>query len=361
MNPKISVVMAVYNEQHSLPQAIDSILNQTYQDFEFIIVDDCSSDDSSVIIRSYKEKDERIITIRNESNLGLAESLNIGISHANGEWIARMDGDDISLPARFETQIAYLETHPDIDVLSTALVDITPDNQPFGQRSNPEDHNYLAWRTMWASPAYHGTIMMRRSKFLESGGYKSGLILEDVELWSRMIQTARFASIPDVLYKYRRTHAEFNNILEKRTEATLEICRNFVSMILEKPVSMDEYMLLRNSTSISTSTSLAYETIEITIIMLLDLFSAFTRKNIFTTDSDLTTIQEDLAQRITNLTLQNKELYEKYGQHFSNRIPYTDLAKAYWRRSPLGIFAWPLYVLLHPKIALQTIKSRLGK
>ena len=123
----ISVVMPVYNVEISmLEEAVNSILSQTFQDFEFIIIDDASNDDTYNYLNGIK--DERIILIRNSEHLGITKSLNIGLKEAKGKYIARMDGDDISLPQRFEKQYEYMESHPDVIVCGTGV-------EIFGERS----------------------------------------------------------------------------------------------------------------------------------------------------------------------------------------------------------------------------------
>lgn len=110
----ISVIMSVYNESEYIAEAIESILKQTYKKFEFIIVDDCSTDETPEIIKHYAESDNRIIFVQNETNLGLTQNLNKALNISNGAYIARMDGDDISLPERFERQIEFLNEHKEI-------------------------------------------------------------------------------------------------------------------------------------------------------------------------------------------------------------------------------------------------------
>ena len=114
-NVFISVVMAVYNGEKYLKEAIDSILSQTYKNFEFIVIDDCSSDNTPIILKSYT--DARIQVVRNEQNLRLPTSLNKGFKIARGKYIARMDADDIAMPDRFEKQVKYLEAHQEVAVI----------------------------------------------------------------------------------------------------------------------------------------------------------------------------------------------------------------------------------------------------
>ncbi|MDD4353774.1 MAG: glycosyltransferase family A protein, partial [Candidatus Nanoarchaeia archaeon] len=118
-NHRISVIMSAYNTERYIAEAIESILNQTFKDFEFIIIDDGSTDDSLKIIKRYVKKDRRIKLIHNKKNIGLTKSLNKGLKIAKGQYIARMDADDISLPQRFQIQYDFLEKNKDIFLIGT--------------------------------------------------------------------------------------------------------------------------------------------------------------------------------------------------------------------------------------------------
>jgi glycosyltransferase involved in cell wall biosynthesis len=200
INPTITVLMPVYNGAMYLPEAIDSILQQTYEDFEFLIIDDGSMDQSVRIINSYD--DPRIRLIKNEHNLGLVSTLNKGIDLAKGEFIARMDCDDISLPERFEKQMALMSQHPEVGVcggwieyfMGRVLVLKLPVSDEEIKRRLPSDN-----------PIAHPTVMMRTKviKNLQvyyNPGYSH---VEDYELWIRLAVVTCFANIPEVLLKYR--------------------------------------------------------------------------------------------------------------------------------------------------------------
>jgi glycosyltransferase involved in cell wall biosynthesis len=200
INPTITVLMPVYNGAMYLPEAIDSILQQTYEDFEFLIIDDGSMDQSVRIINSYD--DPRIRLIKNERNLGLVSTLNKGIDLAKGEFIARMDCDDISLPERFEKQMALMSQHPEVGVcggwieyfMGRVLVLKLPISDAEIKRTLPSDN-----------PIAHPTVMMRTKviKNLQvyyNPGYSH---VEDYELWIRLAVVTCFANIPEVLLKYR--------------------------------------------------------------------------------------------------------------------------------------------------------------
>src|SRR3989338_10709157 len=132
---KISVIMSVYNGMPYLPEAVKSILNQTYKNFEFIIIDDASTDQSTKYLRFLKDK--RIKLIKNSKNLGLAASLNKALKFAKGEYIARMDADDISLPKRFEKQVKFFKKHPSVDICGTWVNLIDDVGKIIGEKKYP--------------------------------------------------------------------------------------------------------------------------------------------------------------------------------------------------------------------------------
>ena len=203
----ISVVMAVYNGGEFLPDAIKSILNQTYTDFEFIIVNDGSTDSSLDVIKRYEAQDERIKLIDLEQNEGFCAALNHGIVAATRPWIARMDADDISLPERFERQMAVLEENPDIIVLGTYISHMNSKNEvlsvnPVGPTTREEMYD----RIKNAHPAYvmHGTVIMKKEIVDKVGGYDVDFISgEDIELFGRMVKHGVILSLPESLYLYR--------------------------------------------------------------------------------------------------------------------------------------------------------------
>lgn len=194
----VSVVMPVFNTKDDfLRESIESILNQTYKNFEFIILNDGSDNNAKEVILSYK--DERIIYVENELNLGIVETLNKGFDIAKGQYIARMDSDDISLPERFEKQLAFLESHPDISLISA-----NTENFPINNAVKyPEKVDYLIiLKGCWIN---HPLVMYRKADF-EKYNLKYDInyqYAEDYELWSRAIRYLKFANLPDVLLRYR--------------------------------------------------------------------------------------------------------------------------------------------------------------
>jgi glycosyltransferase involved in cell wall biosynthesis len=197
--PKITVLMPVYNAELHLREAINSILGQTFQDFEFLIIDDGSTDNSAAIVRSYS--DPRIRFVQNERNLKLTATLNRGLDMAQGEYIARMDADDISLPERLAKQAAFLDANPSVGIVGTWA-------WAFGEARfkipHPPDPERIRAKLLFDSALVHPAVLMRRSA-LDAHGlrYKPLGHFEDYELWQRAARLFPLANIPEYLFRYR--------------------------------------------------------------------------------------------------------------------------------------------------------------
>ena len=204
--PTISVIMPTHNRaQTFLPKAIDSILEQTYTDFEFIIIDDGSTDNTRQILIDYQEKDPRIKLILNAQNEGLVASLNKGLSRAKGKYIARMDDDDISLPMRFEKQIRFLQNHPQIDLLGTNMEMISSEKRLPWPIFSETDADYVTAYALLQVSVSHPTWMMKndfiqKNQIRYNPDYKNA---EDRRFLLDVIQAkGKMANLPEVLYYY---------------------------------------------------------------------------------------------------------------------------------------------------------------
>jgi len=186
-NVFISVIMSVFNGQDYLNEAIESVLRQTFRDFEFIIIDDGSTDNTRNIIKHYQKKENRIKAIYNDNNKGLALCLNEGIQMAKGKYIARMDADDISLPERFAAQIAYLEKNPQFWILGCNIFLIDEKGNRIKETSFPSDSSILRWNMLFGTTGLvcHPCAMMLTEKIKESGCYTNIKSSQDMDLWSR--------------------------------------------------------------------------------------------------------------------------------------------------------------------------------
>lgn len=194
--------MAVYNGEKYIGEAIQSVLNQTMSDFEFIIVNDGSKDRTEEIIRSYK--DGRIKIINNEKNLGLIGSLNRGLEIASGKYIARLDHDDIAQPERFAIQYQFMEDHPHIDVVGSWTECIDSDGKYIKISRNPTEPIAIKYEFIFNNVMLHSSIFFRTQKIRSNGGYSKEYIhSEDFEMYTRPYKELVCANIPKVLFKLR--------------------------------------------------------------------------------------------------------------------------------------------------------------
>jgi glycosyltransferase involved in cell wall biosynthesis len=207
--PLISVLLPVHNAARYVAGSIESILGQTLGDFELLILDDGSTDGSLEVLRRYAGRDPRI-RLTSRPNKGLAPSLNELIDRARGEYLARMDADDVALPERFERQVAYLRAHPECVLLGCRVRLIDPDGDPLCDWCNRQDHEALDavfLRGEMSTEISHPAIMMRRDAVLAVGKYREFPVIEDVDLFLRLAERGRIANLPEVLLLYR-IHAE---------------------------------------------------------------------------------------------------------------------------------------------------------
>ena len=200
---RVSVVMSVFNGGTFLAPAMESVLGQTFRDFEFIVVDDGSTDDSASVLEGFH--DPRIKVIRQE-NRGIAAALNRAIGVAQGEYIARQDADDISLPNRFAAQVRFLAEHPEVAVLGTAALLVDSRGRPFSRFATYVQHERLVKELKRGfCPLMHGSVMLRRQAILEAGCYDPRFErIQDVELWLRMSDRHRLANLREILYLLRK-------------------------------------------------------------------------------------------------------------------------------------------------------------
>lgn len=196
--------MPVYNMQKYVSQAIDSILGQTFRDFEFIIVDDGSFDNTKEIIRKYN--DRRIIIFRNRRNLGIAKSLNIGLKQSCGKYLARMDADDISLPLRLERQVSYFEKDPSLGALGASVQCIGRKGEKLFIYSPPLSHEHICSRLLLNNYLRHPTMMFRRSCIDKAGRYPVKYrYAEDYYLFWKLSFFTKIENLKEVMLLYRLT------------------------------------------------------------------------------------------------------------------------------------------------------------
>lgn len=201
--PRVSVILPTYNGSATVADAVRSILEQDWRDLELIVIDDASAHDIPGALAAYAG-DARLRILRNSANSGLAASLNNAIAVARGEFIARMDDDDFSLPRRISEQVTLLEERPEIDVVGTGVEFYDRDLNYLRDHLFPTEHKDMVRFLRRGNPIAHPTVMFRRSFIERAGGYDASLRrMEDLELWGRMAASSRYANIGKVLLRHR--------------------------------------------------------------------------------------------------------------------------------------------------------------
>jgi glycosyltransferase involved in cell wall biosynthesis len=199
----VTVLMSVHNDRRYLPESLDSILAQTFTDFELLVIDDGSTDGSADLLRTLT--DRRVRVIRNESNLGLTRSLNIGLNESTGTYVARMDADDVMLLNRLERQVRFLESNPDVGVLGTSRTLIDEDGGFIADAPALPDDRQIRWKCLLGNPLAHPTVMLRRD-VLERHGLRYDeryATAQDYELWTRLLPVTKAANLIEPLLRYR--------------------------------------------------------------------------------------------------------------------------------------------------------------
>jgi glycosyltransferase involved in cell wall biosynthesis len=228
--PTASVVLPAYNSERFLREALDSVLAQSFRDFELIVIDDCSRDGTWNIIQEYAARDPRDVPLRNERNLNLARSLNRGIAAARGRYIVRMDHDDISVPHRLEAQIAFLEAHPEVGIVGSTMEIMDEAGRRTGMRRYNLTDDAIRRKIFIYSPFCHPATAMRKDVLDEVGPYDHAFNpAEDYELYFRIGMRSRFANLEEPLLRYRVVAGtSMTTSATRRLEAkTIEVRRKY--------------------------------------------------------------------------------------------------------------------------------------
>ncbi|MHA6532036.1 glycosyltransferase [Paenibacillus sp. BAC0078] len=238
MMVKVSVLLPVYNSERYIEEAVHSILQQTYQDFEIVIIDDGSTD--GTLKKIQKIKSEKIKLTSHQENIGLVRTLNEGLSLCTGKYIARMDADDIALPNRFERQVAYMEANPDVGACGgQALV--------MGSNiitTKPLSHEEIKCWQLFHCTFIHPTVFIRRS-VLDGNGmrYLPFAHAEDYEIWNRLAEVTRLVNLPEVLLHYRVHTNQVSNVYQDLQEQSAELIRRRQLSQLGLFPSHEEYLV----------------------------------------------------------------------------------------------------------------------
>ena len=230
--PEITVLMSACNAERFLKNAVHSILAQSYSNFEFIIIDDGSSDNTWNMLTGLK--DSRIKLVRNRENKGLTRSLNEGLKLARGTYIARMDADDISLPRRLEQQKIFLDKHPATAMVGCWIEVIDENGQKTKRFNFPIVPYLLRWRLLFTNIFAHSAVMFRKDAALDIGGYSEKMrYAQDYDLWSRISIHWEVANIPDVLVQWRFWEQGISAMqAKKQEEAAVQIAKRNISYLI---------------------------------------------------------------------------------------------------------------------------------
>lgn len=240
--PKISVILPTYNREKMLPNALDSILNQTFPDFELIVINDGSTDNTQKILEEYAAKDKRIKIINHEKNKGIVWGLNEGLEQAKGEYIARMDDDDISYPKRFEIQLAYMQEHPDVAIVGTWVSTSNDKTAADSWWKETKSELIKIKMLLGINPLAHPTFMMRRS-FLKNHHiqYKDKyLATEDFHLLADvMLAGGKLENIPKTLLYLRKHRSNSQQYYHFQEENRKRCLKDYLKLIFDIDIEGD--------------------------------------------------------------------------------------------------------------------------
>jgi len=288
--------------------SIDSILSQTFSDFEFIIVDDCSNDATSQILGEYVRRDQRIRIIKNIRNLGLTQSLNKGLRACQGEYIARQDADDISLPERLKRQAQYLTEHPEVGVVGSWVAIIDENRQVTTIKEFPTSPALIKWTLIFRNPLAHSSVIIRRS-LIETTAYKPEILYsQDYDLWVRLSEKTKFDNIPQILCLSRK-HEQMISVQHRDTQRQMGnlVRRRLIENLLEDMVPDTLFSTLLSCTQKQVLEK--EKEVREVIYFIERIYQRYIAKHDALNSSDKDTISMDAARRIVDIGLLHSEKY----------------------------------------------------
>ena len=305
---RVTVLMAVYNAERYLRQAVESILKQTFRDLEFVIVNDGSTDGSRDIILSYT--DERIRLFDNNRNLGLTLSLNRGLGLAQGTYVARQDADDVSRPERLEKQVDYLDRHPEVGLLGTWTEFIAEDGAFLGVWQTPLSHALIKWQLLFANCLAHTSVVMRSSVVERVGGYSEyAFYAQDYDLWSRMSLETQIANLSEFLVQ-NRVHSETVSARhpERQEEVERQVVRRAISRMLGQDVGPEVVVSLDRATR---GRPLGSASEVRRVAQLVQLLYGVYLEEVALSPADWPQVRGDAAQRLVDLASNTAYVFKK--------------------------------------------------
>jgi hypothetical protein len=233
--PRVTVLMTVFNGERHLREAVDSVLGQSFRDFELLIIDDGSTDGTAALLDTIS--DPRVRRTRHAENVGLMRSLNHGLALARGELIARHDADDVSEPDRLARQVAFLDANPSVALVGAWYRKIDESGASLGERTLPVGHDQIRWALHFYCPFVHSAVVFRTSAVRDAGGYDEALTFaEDYDLWSRLATVHRVANLPEPLVRYRVGSTTLTATVVGRSDEILRVAaRNIGALGIAAP------------------------------------------------------------------------------------------------------------------------------
>ena len=272
-HPILSVLMPVFNSERFVAEAIESILNQTFPDFEFLILDDASTDKSFEIVKDFEKKDSRITVFKNEKNLGVVESRNKLINLSKGKYIAWIDSDDIAIENRLEKQIKFLEEHPEIGMVGTYPIIIDENDRKTGKWFFETEPQKLKIELFFHSPFLSSSVMIRRTGLPQNFYDSKFPVAEDFDLYSKISESSSIANTPKFLVKYR---INLNGLSKSNIETMEQLSVQVIKDHTERLGIKLEESTVKNLRKTKTASRIAFEEIaeiENSLILLKDLLS----------------------------------------------------------------------------------------
>jgi glycosyltransferase involved in cell wall biosynthesis len=294
----VSVVMPTYNAESTVDEAVCSILNQTWENLEFIIVDDGSSDNTVAKLEPYENLDRRVRVCREEKK-GLVAALNLGCRRARGKYIARMDADDISLPSRIERQVEFLNEHPEIGIAGTWAIRMNENGLTTSEWRLATNPQVLRWQHFFGICVIHPTVMIRREILEKLNFYRAEVVCaEDMDLWLRASAITEFSNVPEVLFKYRIwRNSTSKRLRQEYLDKAIELGAAFISKFLKEEIGNDAAGGLRGL-PLPTMEQLVQ-----TATVLERLYHTFVAQN-SPSSEEIKEISWDAAKRMGRLALQ---------------------------------------------------------
>jgi len=321
--PKITVLMSVYNGERYLRESVDSILTQTYADFEFIIIDDGSTDNTPSIIEEYAAKDKRIINMKNNQRIHLTKSLNLGLKKARGVYIARQDADDISLPERLNIQIEYMEKNVEVGILGTSAEYIDGIGNPIKISLKQTNRDLISWELLFHNPLIHSSVIFKSDLVRSLGGYDEEFLRsQDYALWSKCSSFTVVDKLPNILLKHRTRYKPMHNIVAiEQITSSVAIMHKNIETLLKDTIPIKNVHLLRR---IKISPLKTIDDYHVVFNLLNRIQTTFMATN----KLDKTTLQ--LIQTYSNSMVNKWKGFPTYNFRLPKLLMYMQTIFIYW-------------------------------